>query len=105
MERSKERCCPSLASTRWASLACTSGSLLILMDRRSKSLSSVRSRRQGGAMDRTTAPNKGVLMDVRVTQNLRLNQLVRSSDVAWKPLAEPGVVGVSVKVLRLDPTA
>ena len=56
-------------------------------------------------MDRTTAPNKGVLMDVRVTQNLRLNQLVRSSDVAWKPLAEPGVVGVSVKVLRLDPTA
>ena len=43
-ERSKDPCCPSLASTRWARLACTSSSLLILIDRRSKSLS-VRSRK------------------------------------------------------------
>ena len=44
-ERSKDPCCPSLASTRWARFACTSDSLLILIDRCSKSLSSVRSRR------------------------------------------------------------
>ena len=44
-------------------------------------------------------------MEVRITQDLKLNQLVRSGDVAWQPLAEPGVVGVSVKVLRIDPIA
>ena len=33
------------------------------------------------------------------------NQLVRSNTVAWKPLAEPGVTGVSVKVLRFDATS
>lgn len=36
---------------------------------------------------------------------IELNQRVRSNDVAWQPLAEPGVVGVSVKVLRLDQAA
>jgi quercetin dioxygenase-like cupin family protein len=30
------------------------------------------------------------------------NQLVRSQSVEWKPLAEPGVSGVYVKVLRFD---
>src|SRR5205085_8818161 len=47
----------------------------------------------------------GVLMEIRITQNFKLNQLVRSRDVAWQPLDEPGVVGVSVKVLRFDQTA
>jgi quercetin dioxygenase-like cupin family protein len=31
-----------------------------------------------------------------------LNQLVRGNQVAWKPLAEPGVTGIAVKVLRFD---
>jgi quercetin dioxygenase-like cupin family protein len=31
-----------------------------------------------------------------------VNQLVRSEEVAWQPLAEPGVKGVFVKVLRYD---
>ena len=44
-ERSKDPCCPSLASTGWARFACTSSSLLIFTGRRSKSSSSVRSRR------------------------------------------------------------
>jgi quercetin dioxygenase-like cupin family protein len=30
------------------------------------------------------------------------NQLVRSHAIEWKALAEPGVSGVSVKVLRFD---
>jgi quercetin dioxygenase-like cupin family protein len=30
------------------------------------------------------------------------NHLVRSHSIQWKPLAEPGVSGVSVKVLRFD---
>jgi quercetin dioxygenase-like cupin family protein len=34
-----------------------------------------------------------------------LNQLVRSNDVRWKPLDEPGVTGVHVKVLRFDTTS
>ncbi|MDM7914131.1 MAG: cupin domain-containing protein [Candidatus Eisenbacteria bacterium] len=33
------------------------------------------------------------------------NQLVRSDDVPWRPLDEPGVQGVFVKVLRRDPVA
>jgi quercetin dioxygenase-like cupin family protein len=33
------------------------------------------------------------------------NQLVRSEQVAWQPLAEPGVTGISVKVLRFDAEA
>ena len=44
-------------------------------------------------------------MEVPITRDPKLNQLVRSSDVAWQPLAEPGVVGVSVKVLRIDQAA
>lgn len=32
----------------------------------------------------------------------RVNQLVRSPDVPWEPLDEPGIRGVSVKVLRFD---
>src|SRR5256885_15759926 len=44
-------------------------------------------------------------MEIRVAQTLKLNQLVRSNDVAWQPLAEPGIVGVWVKVLRFDPAA
>ena len=33
------------------------------------------------------------------------NQLVRSNDVAWKALVEPGVKGIWVKVLRYDKPA
>jgi quercetin dioxygenase-like cupin family protein len=33
-----------------------------------------------------------------------MNQLVRSNDVDWKALDEPGVTGVHVKVLRFDTT-
>jgi len=32
----------------------------------------------------------------------RLIQLVRGNQTEWKPLAEPGVTGVYVKVLRFD---
>jgi quercetin dioxygenase-like cupin family protein len=42
-------------------------------------------------------------MEIRVKPTLKPNQLVRSNEVAWQPLAEPGIVGVSVKVLRFDP--
>lgn len=31
-----------------------------------------------------------------------LNQFVKSNELEWKPLAEPGVSGVWVKVLRYD---
>ena len=34
--------------------------------------------------------------------NPELNQLTRSNEVPWKPLDEPGVTGVWVKVLRFD---
>jgi len=30
------------------------------------------------------------------------NQIVRSREIEWKPLAEPGVSGVFVKVLQFD---
>ena len=30
------------------------------------------------------------------------NQLVRSHEMSWQPLAEPGVEGISVKPLRID---
>ena len=33
------------------------------------------------------------------------NQLVRSGQLDWRPLAEPGVTGVAVKVLRFDADA
>ena len=36
---------------------------------------------------------------------LARNQLVRTGEIAWKPLREPGVTGISVKVLRFDKTA
>jgi quercetin dioxygenase-like cupin family protein len=32
----------------------------------------------------------------------RIPQLVRTGEVEWRPLVEPGVTGVSVKVLRFD---
>jgi quercetin dioxygenase-like cupin family protein len=35
-------------------------------------------------------------------QTASFTQLVRSEQVEWKPLAEPGVAGVFVKVLRFD---
>lgn len=41
-------------------------------------------------------------MDVRLPPDPTLNQLVRSGQTAWLPLDEPGVTGVSVKVLRYD---
>ena len=44
-------------------------------------------------------------MDDRRQPNQALNQLVRSLAVDWKPLDEPGVTGVSVKVLRFDGAA
>jgi len=33
------------------------------------------------------------------------NQLVRSEEIEWKPLNEPGVSGILVKVLRFDASA
>jgi quercetin dioxygenase-like cupin family protein len=44
-------------------------------------------------------------MEIRIKPNLKLNQLVHSSAVEWQPLDEPGVSGVSVKVLRHDEQA
>ncbi len=44
-------------------------------------------------------------MEVRIKPAPSLNQLVRSGDVNWQPLAEPGVSGVYVKVLRFDSSA
>ena len=41
-------------------------------------------------------------MEIRVRPNSKLNQLVRSATIDWQPLAEPGVTGVSVKILRFD---
>jgi len=41
-------------------------------------------------------------MEVRNKPNPKLNQLVRSGSAEWQPLAEPGVSGVFVKVLRFD---
>ena len=35
-------------------------------------------------------------------QIISANQLVRTHSLGWKPLAEPGVSGVFVKVLRFD---
>ncbi len=34
-----------------------------------------------------------------------MNQLVRTRQIEWKPLGEPGVTGVWVKVLRFDAEA
>lgn len=44
-------------------------------------------------------------MEIRIRPNPKLNQLVRSHDLEWQPLAEPGVSGVAVKVLRFDEAA
>jgi len=41
-------------------------------------------------------------MEIKVRPNSKLNQLVRSAAIGWEPLAEPGVSGVHVKVLRFD---
>ncbi len=41
-------------------------------------------------------------MEVKIKPDLKLNQLVRSTTIEWKPLDEPGVSGVYVKVLRFD---
>jgi quercetin dioxygenase-like cupin family protein len=41
-------------------------------------------------------------MDVRITPKPIPNQLVRAHDLEWQPLAEPGISGVLVKVLRFD---
>lgn len=41
-------------------------------------------------------------MQATVSPAKSLNQLVRSQQVEWKPLNEPGVSGVFVKVLRFD---
>ncbi|MEO8663422.1 MAG: cupin domain-containing protein [Bryobacteraceae bacterium] len=32
------------------------------------------------------------------------NQLVHTAQISWQPLNEPGVTGISVKVLRFDET-
>src|SRR5436190_748800 len=42
------------------------------------------------------------LMEAKSKQTESLTQLVRSDQIEWKPLAEPGVSGVFVKVLRFD---
>jgi hypothetical protein len=41
-------------------------------------------------------------MEPASAQTSNPNQLVRSHTMDWKPLAEPGVSGVFVKVLRFD---
>lgn len=33
------------------------------------------------------------------------NQIARTNQTEWKPLEEPGVSGISIKVLRFDDTA
>jgi quercetin dioxygenase-like cupin family protein len=44
-------------------------------------------------------------MEIRVGPRKAPNQLVRSSQIEWQPLDEPGVTGVAVKVLRWDEAA
>ena len=41
-------------------------------------------------------------MDIRIKPEPALNLLVRSRERDWKPLNEPGVSRVAVKVLRFD---
>ena len=41
-------------------------------------------------------------MDIHITPKPKPNQLVRVNELEWRPLAEPGVTGVFVKVLRFD---
>ena len=41
-------------------------------------------------------------MDVRTTPKPLPNQLVRTQELEWRPLTEPGISGVFVKVLRFD---
>ncbi|MDX6444597.1 MAG: hypothetical protein QOH71_1671 [Blastocatellia bacterium] len=41
-------------------------------------------------------------MEVESKQTASFTQLVRSEQVEWKPLLEPGLAGVFVKVLRFD---
>ena len=41
-------------------------------------------------------------MEITATQPTVANQLVRSHQIDWQPLAEPGVSGVFVKALRFD---
>lgn len=41
-------------------------------------------------------------MDAASLKSESLTQLVRSHQTEWKPLSEPGVSGVYVKVLRFD---
>jgi hypothetical protein len=41
-------------------------------------------------------------MDVRVPPPSQLNRLTRSLTTKWQPLGEPGVTGISVRVLRYD---
>ncbi len=40
-----------------------------------------------------------------MTQSIESIQLVRSASTPWSPLNEPGISGISVKVLRHDPQA
>jgi quercetin dioxygenase-like cupin family protein len=51
-------------------------------------------------MGSETAP-----MGREVMVGRELNQLLRSAKVEWRPLDEPGVSGVDVKVLRFDKSA
>jgi quercetin dioxygenase-like cupin family protein len=44
-------------------------------------------------------------METVSKQTESFTQLVRSEEIEWKPLAEPGVSGVFVKVLRFDKEA
>src|SRR5216684_3842359 len=41
-------------------------------------------------------------MNVPVRSTFALNQLVRTDEIEWQQLHEPGVTGVFVKVLRYD---
>jgi anti-sigma factor ChrR (cupin superfamily) len=44
-------------------------------------------------------------MEIVSKQTESFTQLVRSEQIEWQPLAEPGVSGVFVKVLRFDKEA
>jgi quercetin dioxygenase-like cupin family protein len=41
----------------------------------------------------------------RLLKETSVNQLVRSREIEWRPLDEPGVAGVFVKVLQFDAEA
>jgi quercetin dioxygenase-like cupin family protein len=47
-------------------------------------------------------PEEDTLMEAASSQAESFTQLVRSGQIEWQPLPEPGISGVFVKVLRFD---